>query len=209
MLIGIDFDNTIAGYDDVFVSAAVGMDFLQIGEASGKKGVRDCLMRRPGGEQEWMRVQGKVYGARMNEARLIDGVSDFLLACKESNIPVCIVSHKTKFGHFDEDRINLREAALSWMQSQGFFDPDGFFLPCDAVYFEPTREAKIERISALGFTHFIDDLIEVFLEPGFPEKTRRYLFSPAGGGELVQSVTSCRSWADISGKILGEGNPDD
>jgi len=209
MLIGIDFDNTIAGYDDVFVSTAVGMEFLQAGEAASKQEVRDRLIQDPNGERNWMRVQGQVYGARMNEAVLIDGVADFLRVCKKSRIPVCIVSHKTQFGHYDENRVDLRDAALMWMQGNGFFEADGFGLSRDAIYFETTREAKVDRIAALGCTHFVDDLMTVFQEPGFPENTRRYLFAPGRGATASHSVTPCQSWVDIGGLILAETNPND
>ena len=33
-----------------------------------------------------------------------------------------------------------------------------------------------ERIRALGCTHFIDDLEEVFLEPSFPSDVHKILF---------------------------------
>jgi len=70
------------------------------------------------------------------------------------------VSHKTEYGHFDPARVNLRDAALSWMRQQGFFRQDGFGLPIENVRFAATRSEKIEQIARLGFTHFIDDLPE-------------------------------------------------
>ena len=65
MLIGIDFDNTIAGYDHVFVSVALGEGFLENGEAKTKREVRDALRQRMHGEKDWMRLQGRTYGAHM------------------------------------------------------------------------------------------------------------------------------------------------
>ena len=209
MLIGIDFDNTIAGYDDIFVAVAIEMGFLERGRASDKTGVREALIGQPGGEQNWMRVQGRVYGANIDGAVLIDGISEFLVACTAKALPVCIVSHKTEFGHFDEDRVNLRDAAMTWMRNRGFFDPNGFALAPDDVYFESTRQAKVKRIAALGCTHFVDDLIEVFDEPNFPENTRRYLFNANADALPESGAMACRSWQAIGSQILDEGTGDE
>src|SRR4051812_3212094 len=104
--IGIDFDNTIAGYDSVFSDAARDLGLLPAGCAATKAAVRDTLQARPDGEREWMRLQGRVYGKLMSRAQLIDGVADFLTRCRAHE--VAIISHKTQHGHFDPERIDLR-----------------------------------------------------------------------------------------------------
>ena len=177
MLIGLDFDNTIAGYDHVFPAVAERQGMIAKGHAKTKIEVRDLLRRQPDGETTWMALQGRVYGAHMNEAQLVDGVAKFLERCRDRRITVCIVSHKTKTGHFDPDNIDLREAARAWMDSLAFFDADGFGLDPNTVYFETTRAEKVARIAALKCTHFIDDLEEVFLEPKFPDTVDRYLLA--------------------------------
>ena len=156
--------------------------------------VREALRVRPGGEQDWMRLQGRVYGAHMKDAELIDGVDAFLRRCRSQSIRVCIVSHKTEFGHFDPDHVNLRDVARDWMRSKGFFDPNGFGLSPNDVSFEATREEKVAQIGALGCTHFIDDLEEVFREPGFPVQTKQYLFARH----------AYKSWDEIADDILGD-----
>lgn len=202
MLIGVDFDNTIAGYDAVFAEAAVAEGLLAHGGASTKAAVKAALQAAPDGERQWMRLQGRVYGAHMHRARLIDGVAEFFRACRARGVPLRVVSHKTEFGHFDPDRIDLCAAALAWMESQGFFDADGFGFAPDDIYFEPTRTEKVSRIAALGCTHFIDDLMEVFLESGFPRTTTPLLFQPGGGGGEA-GVPAYASWPEISHAILG------
>ena len=62
------------------------------------------------------------------------------------------------------------------MTSQGFFGSGGLGFSEDQVFFEGTRDAKIERIRTLGCTHFIDDLEEVFLEASFPPDVEKFLF---------------------------------
>ena len=203
MRIGIDFDNTIAGYDQVFVAVAERQGLLESGVAKTKKDVRTALLGRPGGEQNWMRLQGSVYGVHMKDASLIEGVEDFLTRCRKLGIDLCIVSHKTEFGHYDSERVNLRDAASTWMEEKGFFDPERYGFRRDAVFFESSREDKISRIAKIGCAHFIDDLEEVFLEAGFPEETERLLFA-AGAKQLPTGpFKAFGSWQEISDAILG------
>ena len=43
-----------------------------------KRALRDTIRLLPDGELAWQRLQGRVYGAGMASARLIDGVDRFL-----------------------------------------------------------------------------------------------------------------------------------
>lgn len=203
MRIGIDFDNTLIGYDHVFAAAAVEAGLLPPGFAGTKQQVRDTLRREPDGETAWMRLQGQVYGRLLPRARLIDGVADFLRRCRTRGVPVAVVSHKTEYGHFDEARVNLRDAARRWMAGHGFFDPDGFGLSGADVFFEPTRAAKIARIAALRCSHFIDDLEEVLGDPAFPADTARYLFAGDAAPLPAGPFVACRTWSEIADAILG------
>src|SRR5690348_13628167 len=161
--IGIDFDNTVVCYDKLFVRTAKTEGLIPYDFRGGKAGVRELIRKLDGGEDKWQRLQGKVYGDQMGSALLFDGVAQFLARCSQrTDTSVFIVSHKTEFGHFDASGINLREVARAWMTKHRFFEKDGFTLSNDALYFEPTRDQKIERIEQLGCTHFIDDLEEVF-----------------------------------------------
>jgi hypothetical protein len=203
MRIGVDFDNTIAGYDHVFAVAAVQLGLLPAGFSGGKREVRDAIRLLPEGETAWMELQGQIYGRWMPEARMIAGVADFLKTCRRKGIEVVIVSHKTEFGHFDPSRVNLREAARAWMASNGFFSSDGFALSPAAVHFHATRAEKVSAIATLGCAAFVDDLEEVFLEPGFPDGTDRYLFHPAPGPLPHGPFKAFRAWSEITHDILG------
>ena len=171
MLIGIDFDNTLAGYDRVFAAAALSRGLVPADFSGGRRQLRDLVRARPNGERDWMALQGEVYGPRMAEAEMIEGAAAFLLHCRAEGLTVAIVSHKTEFGHFDSSRTNLRQAATAWMTTQGFFDR--FAVAPESVFFETTRDDKIARITQLGCAVFIDDLEEVLLDPAFPRQCRR------------------------------------
>ncbi|MGO9607173.1 MAG: hypothetical protein ACLQAT_27900 [Candidatus Binataceae bacterium] len=194
--IGIDFDNTIVGYDEAFLAAAKKRGLISENFRGSKQAIRDAIRLLPEGEQAWQLLQGFIYGQGMAEAVMFDGVGAFLLRCQEEGHVVHIVSHKTEYGHFDPARVNLRQAALDWMDRQGFFREDKYGVPIANVHFESTRADKLDRIAALGCTHFIDDLEEVLGDPGFPRDIERILFSR----EAVQKVlpyTVFSTWSQI------------
>ncbi len=201
MRIGIDLDNTIIRYDRVFAEAA--RDLLPDGFSGTKRQIRDALRARgESGELDWQRLQGKVYGALMPMAEPMEGVREFLARCRGEGIPVFVVSHKTMYGHHDPDRVNLRDAALDWLEAFGLFEPGGLAVPRGNVYFEDDREAKIARIAALECTHFIDDLVELFLENGFPNDVEKILYAPGPSPE--GPFRAFGTWVDIKRALLGE-----
>jgi hypothetical protein len=203
MRIGIDFDNTLIDYDRVFLAAAIERGLVEGGFLGSKRAVRDAIRRLPDGELTWQRLQGYVYGSGIERAVPFDGVPDFLRRCQTCRLAVSIVSHKTRYGHHDPGRIDLREAALGWMTAQGFLRPEAHGAPVRQVFFEDTRTAKLARIAALGCTHFIDDLEEVFADPEFPAGVKRILFAP-DGNPCCDVV--CVSWAEIAAAIFDDGS---
>src|ERR1700688_2747879 len=136
--IGIDFDNTLINYDDVFFATAKRGGLIGSGVPSRKRDVRDAIRKLPDGELTWQRLQGQVYGKGIAEAAMAAGVKAFLHRCCVEGCVVVIVSHKTEYGHYDPDRVNLRKAALDWMAAQGLFG-DSHAIPPENVYFESTR----------------------------------------------------------------------
>ena len=162
--------------------------------------MRKAVRALPGGEEKWMRLQGKVYGALMSQARMVEGFVEFLEASRKAGIPVYIVSHKTERGHFDEEQIDLREAARRWLRDSGIAGPNG--LPDPHVFFEATRSEKIERIKELGCSYFVDDLEEVFREPSFPDTVGRYLLSRRDGNLPNGPFKAYRSWGEICDAIF-------
>ena len=170
MKIGIDFDNTIAGYDTSFKEVAIEEGMIdKKWEGKGKTELRNHLRQQSNGEKTWMKLQGLVYGKYMHCADMLPGVANFLLKCKAHNHNIFIVSHKTEFGHFDPQKISLRQEALKWMEAKRFFDLEYFRLDREDVFFADTREEKVNIIARLKCGWFIDDLPEVFEENNFPD----------------------------------------
>src|SRR5262249_37526411 len=193
--IGIDFDNTIITYDEVFLATARAWGLIDTDFTGHKQAIRDAIRLLPDGELSWQKLQGQIYGKGLAQATMFEGVDAFLRRCRVGGVPVVIVSHKTEFGHHDPDRVNLREAARDWMTRHGFFDDSGFGIAPEAVHFETTRQGKLARIKELGVSHFIDDLEEVLSDPAFPQGVERILFT--GGKSASAACIICPTWRHI------------
>lgn len=196
MRIGIDFDNTLITYDDVFRATALSRGLIDAGFGRrSKQAIRDHIRLLPGGEIAWQRLQGQVYGKGVVDAAMFAGAGEFLARCRRQELPVVIVSHKTEYGHYDPDRVNLRQAALDWMAAHGLFRDYG--LSAGDVFFEATRAEKLERIAALSCTHFIDDLEEVLTDPGFPAGVARILLANGAEASCAGPYVACHSWREV------------
>jgi hypothetical protein len=202
--IGIDFDNTIIGYDEVFCVEAKRSGLVDNGFVGCKQAVRDAIRLQPNGELAWQRLQGQVYGKGIAGAVVIPGVNTFLRRCEAEGCGVSIVSHKTEFGHYDPDRVDLRKAALDWMTANGLVG-DFHAIPAANIYFESTRAEKLGRIGSLALTHFIDDLKEVLSDPGFPPKVKRILFSDREQAQANAPFVVCAKWSDIEEQVFARG----
>jgi len=120
-IIGVDFDNTIAGYNDLMHTVALERSLISADVARNKKLIRDAIRALPDGEAHWRDLQVTVYGPRMHEARLIKGVREFFADCRRRRITVYIISHKTEYANFGEANVNLRTVAMTWLEQHGFF----------------------------------------------------------------------------------------
>ena len=200
MRIGLDFDNTIVCYDDVFHRAARERGLIPESVPQSKGGVRDWL-RQAGREDDWTELQGYIYGARMELASPFPGVREFLRAAREAGCEIRIVSHKTRHP-YRGPKYDLHAAALGWLEAQGFLD-GAFGLERGKVFLELTKDDKLARIGDLACDYFVDDLPELLCEPNFPAATRRVLFDPNDAAPDAPVYRRARSWPEISGALLG------
>ncbi|MFC2022216.1 hypothetical protein ACFLTR_03280, partial [Chloroflexota bacterium] len=114
--IGVDFDNTLVNYEDVMYRVALQYGLIRPGTRKSKKSIRDSIRQLADGETEWQRLQAILYGPMLREAKLTDGVKTFFELCKQRQVPVYTISHKTEYAAFGEPKTNLRVAALTWMK---------------------------------------------------------------------------------------------
>ncbi len=199
--IGLDFDNTIAGYDDLISELAVQHGWLEKPQTSSKRQTRDALRALPDGEDKWQTLQAEIYGPRMKDAALMKGIPQFLSVCYRQGAKLSIISHKTEYANFGKQDVNLRTAALDWMTENSLLSEDAPGVSPERVFFASTRDEKIDLIAREGCTHFVDDLIEVFDHPDFPVHVQRFLFAPDGGA--LGHHRAYANWQEIEVAIFG------
>lgn len=205
MIIGIDLDNTLIDYDHSFVAAAGSLGHVFPETVVTKHSIREHLRANEGGEAVWQKLQGLVYGRFVvSHAKLYPGVKRFLWRCAIRNVLVKVVSHKTEFGHFDAEKVSLRQAALQFLLSKKVTDPAKPLI--SEVTFEATRQEKVKTILAKEFDWFIDDLPEVIADLGYQQKLKKILFDPTGSQVAFPDgqVTIASDWQQIDTIINGE-----
>jgi hypothetical protein len=196
MRIGVDFDNTIVCYDEVFHRAAVTQQLVPAGVPKTKAAVRDHL-RRSGQEDRWVELQGYAYGPGMRHATPFPGVIDFFAACAARDITAYIISHRTRYP-FRGPRYDLHAAAQQWLARHGFYEGDSHGLSPEQVHFELSKEDKLRRIARVGCDRFVDDLPEFLAEPGFPIRVERVLFDPEQTHDAADRWLRVTSWRDLA-----------
>ncbi len=200
LIVGIDFDNTIVRYDELFYRTALERRLLPAGVAARKKEVRDWL-RREGKEREWTELQGFVYGPGMAKAEPFAGVIDFFTRARSEGLPVYIISHKTPVPAVGP-AYDLHQSARDWLAAKGFFDKLRVGLSPENVHFATTRQEKIRLIRETGCTHFVDDLEETFLEETFPAGVIQILFGHSQAPPGLPLVKLAPNWAQVSSYVF-------
>lgn len=199
MRIGVDFDNTLVCYDRAILEIGREEGILPRHFVGSKEAAKRWLLKeRPDGLL-WEKLQGLVYGRRIGRAALFAGVERFLGTCRAvPGVVVFVISHKTVIAHHDPLETSLRIAAMEWMEARGFFSPTGFDMDRGNVFFESSRDEKIERIRTTRCDIFIDDLPEVLSHAAMPRNCRKILFRGAPHAALEQF----HSWDDICDELF-------
>ena len=190
LVLGVDFDNTIICYDNVFydcaskkyhIPAEIGRD-----KASIKKFLVDSIS-----ETAWTELQGEVYGPGILSATIFEGVIQTLSALTEKGTKIVLISHKTRHPYIGPP-YDLHAAALHWLETHYFFSKSGLAWSRSQVFFETTIQRKVERIHDQHCDFFLDDLQEVLrLIPGNVQKIH---FNP----HKVKSRQHKMSWREIT-----------
>jgi len=200
MRIGIDFDNTIVCYDRVFHDLALSAGLIPKSVPVRKQAVRDH-MRDNGLEDLWTEMQGIAYGKAIHQAQPYPGALDTMAQLKDAGADLRIISHKTRTPYRGE-AYDLREAAMNWLNTNGFFNETRSGLSPDRVAFAESKDEKLHMISDVGCRCFIDDLSEFLSVPNFPPNVQRIWFNPDQTQVSDIGLTSVGSWPEAGRAIL-------
>lgn len=197
MRIGLDFDNTIVSYDTLFHKVAREQGHIPEEVAVNKNAVRDYL-RAQGCEPVWTEMQGYVYGARMNEAAAYPDAIAVIEALSNAGHELAIISHKTK-KPYEGPAYDLHAAARGWIETHLINAKGEALIPAERIFFLETKPEKIAKIAELECEVFLDDLPEILLHEGFPDATRRFLFSPSPQSHA--SWTHVPDWEQFHARV--------
>jgi hypothetical protein len=191
MILGLDFDNTLISYDELFYQVVLDKGLIPSDLSKTKNAVRDYL-RQAGKEDEWTLLQGEVYGSRIQEAIAFEGMQEALKKIATQSERMFLISHKTRIPYMGQ-QYDLHQAAIGWLQSHAFFDMEGLGWKENQVFFELTKEEKVQRIVQLGCTHYIDDLPEILKM--LPDTVQKILFNPHQTGAIPKEWRRLDEWS--------------
>jgi hypothetical protein len=196
MRIGLDFDNTIVKYDELFCKIAIASKNIPEELAINKNAVRDYL-RSIDREEYWTHMQGEAYGLHMDFAKIYPGALQFIKSCMKKGNEIFIISHKTKYPYIGP-QYDLHKAAMSWINRE--INSKEILIKTGDIYFEPTKISKIERIRYLKCDVFLDDLPEILLMKEFPYFVKKILFDPENQYKDTD-FQKINSWSNLMSAI--------
>jgi len=198
MIIGIDFDNTIIDYNNLFYEAGLSLEVLPDNAGCNKKIIRECLIGN-GQELDWIKIQGLVYGKYIQNAKVMEGFSSFSDHCYEVGWKIFIISHKTRDTIIGE-RFNLHTSALQWLKDNRVYGT-GIRGAVEGVFFESTRSDKVSRINQLCCNIIIDDLADVLLHPDLSKEIMKILYDSRANNFSNPDYITATGWDQVCGII--------
>lgn len=199
MRIGIDFDNTIANYEGLFHKTALRLGLIDEQIGRSKEDVKNFLNGQKK-EHEFTMLQGLIYGRQIAEAVTFPGFEDFLNLCESRHATIYIVSHKSKYPIIGP-KYNLHEAAINFIHSNQLLRERA--LSINQIFFESTKDNKIQRACKLSLDYFVDDLPEIVNSSKLRAATKTILFDP-NGKEQHSCARTFKTWSNISKFIFDE-----
>lgn len=199
MLIGVDFDNTIACYEGLFDRVAREWGLPIAPGLVTREEIRDHLNKH-GYRDDFTRLQGHVYGPGLQLAQVWPGVKEFIATAISQGHEVFIVSHKTRHPLLGPP-YDLRACALDFLRVHQVLHDEP--VVGHNVFFEDSVRDKVQRAMMLKVNVFVDDLPEVFVHFGNEKAVTKILFNPRGIAPGTDDVISVPNWTSVSQLLLG------
>jgi len=198
--IGIDLDNTIINYDEA-IKVLSKKKFNYV--SKNKNSIKKYIVNKYG-EIGWMKFQGKLYGEFIKFSDVYNGFKNFIIRTHLNDSEIYIISHKTKFGHFDKKKINLKRVAREFLIEKDILckRKNKLSIYYKNIFFKNTIEEKIKKINELNLDVMIDDLPKVIEKLTLSKKMKKILFT----NERNKKFDTSFSWLEIGNKIYGQRN---
>ncbi|KZN47182.1 hypothetical protein [Pseudoalteromonas luteoviolacea] len=196
MIIGIDFDNTIADYTGVFYRVALQLGWISADIGQSKTEVKDYFIQQ-NREPKWTELQGIVYGKEIGQAVPYDGALKCLQSLKEQGHTLYLVSHKTRYPIIGS-KVDFHLAAKNWLATNNFIGQINAPFEEDTLFFNETLDTKVNKIKELKCDVFIDDLEKVLTHSDFPTSCQALLFQPNLSNDQSNHITH---WHEVNAQL--------
>lgn len=157
--IGIDFDNTLVNYDTSFYELALEKGLISSSLEKSKNAVRNFL-REQDKDNDFTLLQGEIYGPRILKSKPAHSAIKTIKRMQKWGFNVFIVSHKTRYP-YKGPKFDLHESARNWLDYYSFLSFDGANIPEDKIFFNTSKNEKIDKVHNIKCDFFIDDLPEI------------------------------------------------
>lgn len=198
MRIGLDFDNTIACYDEAIKLLADELFELPKELPRTKRALRDFLINE-GREEEWTAFQGELYGPGMRYAQPFEGAIMTMKVLVDQGHELMIISHRTRWPYAGQ-RYDLHKAARNWIHNQ-LQAVEVFRMNTKAVHLMCTKNDKLAKIKESRCQIFVDDLPEILESPMFPKSTIGVLFTPSSEITPGKSTIKISHWKELRSEV--------
>lgn len=189
---GLDLDNTLIDYSQSAIEYCK-ITGLQIHKTL--KDLRNHVKYEMNNDESWQSAQAWIYTKGLDYAQLTNGTNEFFKLLRENDFDVAIISHKTSRTPKKHGSQELHLRTLKWLSSR--IDSKYFELE-ENIYFEPTRDEKIQRIRSLKINYFVDDLLEILEDKNFPKAAKKYLFTAEKLENLPKDIKCISDFHTIS-----------
>jgi hypothetical protein len=170
---GFDLDNTLINYD---LSALEYSKQIGIPNQKTINSLRSYLLTKHGNNY-WTKAQSWIYTAGLANAAISYGALEAIEKLIAANHKVSIISHKTKFGPLKYGSPPFQSAAIQWIENSKIIK---YFPNLNNIYFAESVEEKIFMIRERKLSHYVDDLLKIFLMDDYPRHDlKSFLFKPA------------------------------
>jgi hypothetical protein len=171
---GFDLDNTLINYD---LSALEYSRLNNLPDNQTMSSLR-AYYTATKDSNAWAKAQSWIYTDGLEWAEVSSGATDTIQKLISVGYKISIISHKTEFGPSQYGGVPLRVAATDWITNSALIQ---FFPKLDNVYFTGSVREKISLIQEQKLSHYVDDLIKIFLHDAFPKHNlKSYIYKPCG-----------------------------
>ena len=188
-MIGVDLDNTILNYDDVYRTALKMRGIRRVEGISPRKILKDHFARKPSGNLDWTLLQGEIYSSYLAEAKPFEGCIETLCGWLEQGHQIRIISHKTRYPAVGPAH-DFHSAADQWLRKHLLDRISPKLHENLHILFLDTIEEKANAIKEERCAIFVDDLASVLEHEHFPAETIGIHFGSS----------HCSNWGDVQNR---------